>query len=54
LDSTKDFLSGVACEVIYLANELKAFLPETAEKILNVFKDGKVASDVQPLFPRLD
>ena len=54
LDSTKDFLSGVACEIIYLANELKAFLPETAEKILNVFKDGKVASDVQPLFPRLD
>ncbi len=54
LDSTKDFLSGVACEVIDLANELKAFLPETAEKILNVFKDGKVASDVQPLFPRLD
>ena len=54
LGSTKDFLSGVACEVIDLANELKAFLPETAEKILNVFKDGKVASDVKPLFPRLD
>ena len=54
LDSTRDFLSGVASEVIDLANELKAFLPETAEKILNVFKDGKVASDVKPLFPRLD
>lgn len=54
LGSTKDFLSGVACEVIDLANELKAFLPETAEKILNVFKDGKVTSDVHPLFPRLD
>ncbi len=54
LGSTKDFLSGVACEVIDLANELKAFLPETAEKILNVFKDGKVTSDVKPLFPRLD
>jgi methionyl-tRNA synthetase len=53
-EGTKEFLSGLACEILEVATELKAFLPDTADKIHNVFKEGKVADDVQPLFPRLD
>lgn len=54
LEYTKDFLSGLACEIIEVAKELEAFLPETSQKIFNVFNEGKVAEDVAPLFPRLD
>jgi len=54
LKSTKEFLSGLACEIIEVAKELKAFLPETSEKILIIFKEGKVVAEVEQLFPRLD
>jgi len=54
LEDTKEFLSGLACEIIEVAKELKAFLPETSEKILTIFKEGKVVAEVEPLFPRLD
>ena len=54
LKSTKEFLSGLACEIVGVANELEAFMPETSKKIFNIFKEGKVANVIEPLFPRLD
>jgi len=54
LEDTKEFLSGLVCEIIEVAKELKAFLPESSEKILTIFKEGKVVAEVEPLFPRLD
>jgi methionyl-tRNA synthetase len=54
VESTKDFLSGLAGEIVGVAKELGAFLPETSDNILNIFKEGKVAENVNPLFPRLD
>lgn len=51
---TTEFLSSLACEIVAIAIALKPFLPDTADKIIKTFADGKVRSDVGILFPRIE
>jgi methionyl-tRNA synthetase len=54
IEGTKLFLGGLACEIIEVAKELEAFIPQTAQKVLSIFNSGKLADKIEPLFPRLD
>ena len=51
---TTEFLSSLACEIVAIAIALKPFLPDTADKIIKTFADGKVNSDIGILFPRIE
>jgi methionyl-tRNA synthetase len=51
---TKQILSSIVCELIYLANLLKPILVDSSEKILTTFDSGKVAKKASVLFPRID
>lgn len=51
---TEEFLSSLACEIVEISKALKPFLPDTADKIIKTFADGKVHSDVGILFPRIE
>lgn len=50
----REFLSGIASEIVVLADYLAPFLPDTTPKIKQIFADGKVDSSVGILFPRLE
>lgn len=52
LAKLKDILQGWVIKINQIAYELKPFLPETSEKILNQFSDSKIKSG-EPLFPRI-
>ena len=49
-----EFLSAMAGELTQVASALAPFLPETSQKILAVFDNGKIAPSPQVLFPRID
>jgi methionyl-tRNA synthetase len=51
-DKLKEKLYSYIRDIVSIANELKPFLPETAEKIENQFKGPKIISG-EPLFPRI-
>ena len=51
-EKLKDILFRYVDKIIDIANELKPFLPETAEKIEKQFKGPKITSQ-KPLFPRI-
>lgn len=52
LGKLKDLLQGWAEKINQIAYELKPFLPETSEKIQNIFNE-KVVKSTSPLFPRI-
>jgi len=49
-----DFLSAMASELSQVANALAPFLPETSQKILAIFDEGKVNYNGQVLFARIE
>ena len=51
-EKLKQLLQSYVDKIIFIAFELKPFLPETAEKIENQFKGPKITSQ-KPLFPRI-
>jgi methionyl-tRNA synthetase len=51
---TRQVLSSIACELIYLAHLLKPILVDSSEKILATFDNGKVAKEANVMFPRID
>lgn len=51
-DNLKNLLLDYVEEIKRIAYNLKPFLPETSEKIQNIFKESKVKSTT-PLFPRI-
>jgi len=51
---TKQILSSIVCELIYLTDLLKPILVDSSEKILKTFDNGKVAKKANVLFPRID
>lgn len=54
LANTIIFLSSLVAEIIAIATALQPFLPDTSEKILKTFSEGKVDNSVGILFPRLE
>lgn len=52
LEKLKDLLQGWVNIINQIAFEIKPFLPQTSEKIQNIFSDSKVKSQA-PLFPRI-
>ncbi|MDP4038521.1 MAG: methionine--tRNA ligase [bacterium] len=48
------FLNEVVSGILDINEYLKPFLPETAEKILKTFKNGKVNTKIGILFPKID
>jgi len=53
LDLVKNILGKLALDVKIIADNLEIFLPQTADKIKAMFKNGKVG-EIKPLFPRLE
>lgn len=53
-DGAVQILSEVAHELVGIARELWPFLPDTATKIQQTFKDARVDSDIGILFPRIE
>ncbi len=52
LEKLKELLQDWVEKINQIAFELKPFMPDTSEKIQNIFKEGKVKSTA-PLFPRI-
>ncbi len=52
LNTLKELLQGWVERINQIAFELKPFLPETSDKIQNLFANSKVKS-ITPLFPRI-
>jgi len=52
-DNLKYFLENAIKSIKKITYNLKPFLPETAEKIENIFTDTKIRIPKTPLFPRL-
>ena len=52
LSKLKELLRNWVIKIRQIAFELSPFLPETSEKILNLFSESKVKS-IPPLFPRI-
>lgn len=51
-EKLNEFLQSAVLTIKHIAYNLQPFLPETAEKIENIFKGPKISSSA-PLFPRL-
>lgn len=51
-EKLKEVLENAISSIQHIAHSLKPFLPETAEKIINIFKGPKIKSS-EPLFPRI-
>jgi methionyl-tRNA synthetase len=52
-DDQKGVLTTLVNEIRQIATDLKPFLPETSEKILNTYKGPEIKA-VKPLFPRIN
>lgn len=52
--AVRKLMDELVSEILWVANQLAPFLPETAAKIKATFKDGKVDTSVGILFPRID
>lgn len=52
--AVKKLMDELASEILWAANRLEPFLPDTAEKIKATFKDGRIDTEVGILFPRID
>jgi methionyl-tRNA synthetase len=50
---THEVLNGIVSELLKITSQLEPFLPETAQKINNIFNDGKVNNASGALFPRI-
>ncbi len=50
-EKLNECLNSLANELVYVATLLSPFIPQTAEKILNIF-DGQVNPPAEPLFPK--
>jgi methionyl-tRNA synthetase len=50
---THEVLNGIVSELLNITSQLEPFLPETAQKIKNIFNDGKVNNANGALFPRI-
>lgn len=53
-DHLREVLDYLVSSILEIAVLLKAFLPETAHKIENIFKNDKLPDKIEILFPRLD
>lgn len=51
---TDRVLSTLAARIVQVSQYLQPFLPDTAEKIQQIFKNGKVVARPPILFPKLD
>jgi methionyl-tRNA synthetase len=51
---TVEFLAKITNQLLYLADELIPFLPESSRRIHDVFSDGKVNSKAGILFPKIE
>lgn len=51
---TVDFLNKVTSQLLYLADELAPFLPESSKRIQDVFSSGKINPNAGILFPKID
>jgi methionyl-tRNA synthetase len=52
-DKLKVVLTELVAHLRQVGYELQPFLPETGEKILQIFKGSKITTPT-PLFPRID
>lgn len=52
LDKFKEIANGLASSIAFIAEKLKPFLPETAEKINQIINAEKITK-AEPLFPRI-
>jgi len=50
---THEVLNAIVSELLNITSQLEPFLPETAQKIKNIFNDGKVNNANGALFPRI-
>ena len=50
----EEVLQEAVDKILIMANKLECFLPETVEKIKNIFTTKKIKKPSEPLFPRLN
>ncbi len=49
---TKEYLNGLASEIVSIAKALKPFLPDTSDKIIKIFLSGVINNSPGVLFPK--
>lgn len=53
-DATVIFLASLVAQILDVVRALSPILPETAEKVAQIFNDGLIDSSVGQLFPRVE
>ncbi|MCC7543479.1 methionine--tRNA ligase [bacterium] len=53
-DSAVQFLAPLVAQIVDLGQAIAPILPQTAEKVAQIFADGEVHTDIGILFPRIE